>query len=129
MKYSLENCESLFTILYQCFFAEDCIISEKHLAKLVQQVLLGTAEKCRAEDITAAEAVVSQLLRVPDFTATLHKQKLIITKVICYTAGFYISEVANERAVHLLVDGYCRPWISTADKIEVDHRCLATPED
>ncbi|XP_072945100.1 uncharacterized protein [Epargyreus clarus] len=59
---------------------KDFIVSEKDLAKLVQQVLQGTAEKCRDEDITAAEAVVTQLGRVPDFTPTLPKENLIITK-------------------------------------------------
>ncbi|XP_047535597.1 uncharacterized protein LOC125069986 isoform X1 [Vanessa atalanta] len=57
-------------------------LDETKFDNLIQEALCGNAEKCSMKDVTAAEIVVEQLLRVPAFKPTVMERRLLITKVV-----------------------------------------------
>ncbi|XP_050347390.1 uncharacterized protein LOC126771529 [Nymphalis io] len=57
-------------------------LDETKFDNLIQEALSGNAEKCSMKDVTAAEIVVEQLLRVPAFKPTVMERRLLITKVV-----------------------------------------------
>lgn len=57
-------------------------LDEDKFKNLIQEAIWGTGEKCTMKDVTAAEIVVEQLLRVPTFRSTVLERRLIITKMV-----------------------------------------------
>ena len=70
------------------FFADDTGLEDAKFDALLQENLWGSADNCSKKDVTAAEIVVEQLLRVPAFKPTIIERRLLVTKVFDFVYIF-----------------------------------------
>ncbi|CAH0725766.1 unnamed protein product, partial [Brenthis ino] len=60
----------------------DTGLDDAKFDSLLQENLWSNADRCSKKDVTAAEIVVEQLLRVPAFKPTILERRLLVTKVV-----------------------------------------------